>query len=204
MHGNGPGAALLDSPVGAVVIPMDREDAASAARGDVRAFERLYRAHNARVHSLARRMAGPEHAADLTQEIFVRAWQRLGTFRGDSAFSSWLHPLTVNVALSERRARRRRTSRFVTTDDLTPFEKPGKAGGPEEGMDLERALATLPPGARSVFVLHDVEGLDHREVGAALGISEGTSKSQVHKARMKLRVLLRGMSAAPRRALETV
>jgi RNA polymerase sigma-70 factor (ECF subfamily) len=162
-----------------------------AQAGDMAAFEELYRRNVGRVFALCMRMAGDASLAEeLAQDVFVRAWERLGTFRGESAFSSWLHPLTVNVALSERRARRRRTSRFVATDDLTPFEKPGKSVGPEEGMDLERALATLPPGARSVFVLHDVEGYRHQEISELTGVAEGTSKAQLHRARRMMREAL--------------
>jgi RNA polymerase sigma-70 factor (ECF subfamily) len=163
-----------------------------AQAGDMAAFEELYRRNVGRVYALCMRLAGDASLAEeLAQDVFVRAWERLGTFRGESAFSSWLHPLTVNVALSERRARRRRTSRFLTTDDLTPFEKPGKGAGPEEGMDLEKALAALPPGARSVFVLHDVEGYRHQEIAELTGVAEGTSKAQLHRARRMMREALR-------------
>ena len=184
---------------GAIPLASDEDRRAEERRlvdrakaGDMAAFEELYRRNVGRVFALCMRMAGDASLAEeLAQDVFVRAWERLGTFRGDSAFSSWLHPLTVNVALSERRARRRRTSRFVTTDDLTPFEKPRKGAGPEEGMDLERALGTLPPGARSVFVLHDVEGYRHQEIAELTGVAEGTSKAQLHRARRMMREALR-------------
>jgi len=187
------------APFGGVIpLASDEERRAEERRlvdraqaGDMAAFEELYRRNVGRVYAVCMRMAGdPSLAEELAQDVFVRAWERLGTFRGDSAFSSWLHPLTVNVALSERRARRRRTSRFLTTDDLTPFEKPQKGGGPEAGMDLERALATLPPGARSVFVLHDVEGYRHQEIAELTGVAEGTSKAQLHRARRMMREAL--------------
>ena len=155
------------------------------------AFEELYRRNVGRVFALCMRMAGDAALAEeLAQDVFVRAWEKLGTFRGDSAFSSWLHPLTVNVALTERRSRRRRTARVMTTDDLTPFEKPTRAPGPEMGLDLENALKTLPPGARSVFVLHDVEGYRHQEIAELTGVAEGTSKAQLHRARRMLREAL--------------
>jgi RNA polymerase sigma-70 factor (ECF subfamily) len=99
--------------------------------------------------------------------------------------------LTVNVALSERRARKRRTSRIMATDDLTPFENADMPPGPEAGFDIEKALATLPPGARSVFVLHDVEGYRHEEIACMIGIATGTSKAQLHRARRLLREVLR-------------
>ena len=166
-----------------------------AQAGDRVAFEQLYRDNVGRVYALCYRMAGTaDLAEELAQDVFVRAWQKLGSFRGESAFSSWLHPLTVNVALSERRSRRRRVARVMTTDDLTEFERPGpptRADGPEAGFDLERALATLPPGARAVFVLHDVEGYKHAEIAERTGVATGTSKAQLHRARRLLREALK-------------
>jgi RNA polymerase sigma-70 factor (ECF subfamily) len=165
-----------------------------AQAGDRIAFEQLYRDNVGRVYALCYRMAGTaDLAEELAQDVFVRAWQKLGSFRGESAFSSWLHPLTVNVALSERRSRRRRVARVMTTDDLTEFERPGpptRSDGPESGFDLERALATLPPGARAVFVLHDVEGYKHEEIARMTGVAAGTSKAQLHRARKLLREVL--------------
>jgi len=165
-----------------------------AQAGDKIAFEQLYRDNVGRVYALCFRMAGTaDLAEELAQDVFVRAWQKLGSFRGESAFSSWLHPLTVNVALSERRSRRRRVARVMTTDDLTEFERPGpptRSDGPEAGFDLARALATLPPGARAVFVLHDVEGYKHEEIAELTGVATGTSKAQLHRARRLLREAL--------------
>jgi RNA polymerase sigma-70 factor, ECF subfamily len=162
-----------------------------AQAGDLSAFERLYRENERKVYALCMRMAADAALAEeLTQDVFVRAWQKLGSFRGDSAFSSWLYPLTVNVALSERRSRRRRTSRVFATDDLQPFEKPEKPPEREAGFDLEKAMATLPPGARAVFVLHDVEGYKHEEIAKMLGMATGTSKAQLHRARRLLREVL--------------
>jgi len=165
-----------------------------AQAGDRIAFEQLYRDNVGRVYALCFRMAGTaELAEELAQDVFVRAWQKLGSFRGESAFSSWLHPLTVNVALSERRSRRRRVARVMTTDDLTAFERPGPSApfdSPAAGFDLERALATLPPGARAVFVLHDVEGYKHQEIAELTGVATGTSKAQLHRARKLLREAL--------------
>jgi len=166
-----------------------------AQAGDRVAFEQLYRDNVGRVYALCFRMAGTaDLAEELAQDVFVRAWQKLGSFRGESAFSSWLHPLTVNVALSERRSRRRRVARVMTTDDLSEFERPGpptRSDGPEAGFDLERALATLPPGARAVFVLHDVEGYKHGEIAERTGVATGTSKAQLHRARRLLREALK-------------
>ncbi len=162
-----------------------------AQAGDLSAFERLYRENERKVYALCMRMASDAALAEeLTQDVFVRAWQKLGSFRGESAFSSWLYPLTVNVALSERRSRRRRTSRVFATDDLEPFEKPEKPPSREAGFDLEKAMATLPPGARAVFVLHDVEGYKHEEIAKMLGMATGTSKAQLHRARRLLREVL--------------
>ena len=171
---------------------VERDLVARAQGGDLEAFEALYRANQGRVYALCYRMAGDATLAEeLAQDVFVRAWQRLGSFRGESAFSSWLHPLTVNVALSERRSRRRRTSRVMSTDDPTAFERPeAPRVGPEAGVDLDRALATLPPGARSVFVLHDVEGYKHEEIARMTGVATGTSKAQLHRARRLLREAL--------------
>jgi RNA polymerase sigma-70 factor (ECF subfamily) len=171
---------------------QERELVVRAQAGDMVAFEELYRSHVGRVYALCYRMAGDATLAEeLAQDVFVRAWQRLGTFRGDSAFGSWLHPLTVNVALSERRARRRRTSRIMATDDPAAFEKPEpRPTGPEHGFDIEKALDTLPPGARAVFVLHDVEGYRHDEIAEMTGVATGTSKAQLHRARRLLREVL--------------
>ena len=161
-------------------------DVALAAAGDQRAFERLYRLHVARVHSLARRMAGFDGDPDeLTQDVFVRAWERLGTYRGEAAFGTWLHRLAVNVILNWRRsaAAERRWIEDGADADLLPSARFGRA----EGMDLERAMAQLPPGARRVFVLHDVEGFKHEEIAEMMGVTAGTTKAQVHRARMLLR-----------------
>ena len=162
-----------------------------AQEGDVAAFEQLYRENVRRVYALCYRLASdPSLAEELTQDVFVRAWQKLGSFRGESAFSTWLYPLTVNLALTERRSRGRRTSRVFATEDPTVFEKPGRTPGHEAGFDLEKALASLPPGARSVFVLHDVEGYRHQEIAELTGVATGTSKAQLHRARKLLREAL--------------
>jgi RNA polymerase sigma-70 factor (ECF subfamily) len=178
------------------ITPADRrreeEPLIRRARdGDMAAFEQLYRDHVGRVFALCLRLAGDASLAEeLAQEAFVRAWQKLGSFRGESAFSSWLYSLTVNTALSERRSRRRRTSRVVTTDDLSAFDRPGRPARPEHRFDLERALAALPPGARAVLVLHDVEGYKHQEIADMTGIAAGTSKAQLFRARRLLREAL--------------
>ena len=161
-------------------------DTALAASGDPSAFERLYRTHVARVHTLVRRMLDADEADDITQDVFIRAWQKLSTFRGESAFGTWLHRLAVNVVLARRKSVGVERGRFITEDE--PLENAtGKHQTPELSLDFEEALARLPEGARQVFVLHDVEGYRHDEIARMLGVVPGTSKSQLHHARMALR-----------------
>ncbi|HXY19718.1 MAG TPA: RNA polymerase sigma factor [Gemmatimonadales bacterium] len=165
-------------------------DVALAASGDQRAFERLYRQHVARIHSLARRMVGGDGDPDeLTQDVFVRAWERLGTYRGEAAFGTWLHRLAVNAILNWRRSE---ASGRRYTDDRVDLEsvQGGRAGRGGEALDLESAIAKLPRGAREVFVLHDVQGFRHEEIAAMTGVTTGTSKAQLHRARMLLRAHL--------------
>ena len=167
--------------------PRDEaQEALAAAGGDTEAFERLYRGTVARIHSLARRMAGEASADDLTQEVYLRAWSRLHTFRGDARFSTWLHRLAVNLILTRRASIRRERERTVSGAGLLE-RMTARVGRPGVRVDFEAALATLPEGARDVFILHDVEGYTHQEVGETLGIRPGTSKSQLHRARMLLR-----------------
>ncbi len=161
-------------------------DAALATAGDGRAFERLYRAHVARVHSLVRRMIGPDHADDIAQDVFVRAWTKLSTFRGEAAFGTWLHRLAVNVILARRSTIGTERSRYDQGED-TLDEVAGRPAVLELSLDFEEAMGRLPDGARQVFVLHDVEGYRHEEIADMLGIVPGTSKSQLHHARMALR-----------------
>jgi RNA polymerase sigma-70 factor (ECF subfamily) len=167
-------------------VPDDAADVALAQSGDGHAFERLYRGHVARVHTLARRMTGPDHADELTQDVFVRAWEKLGTFRGEAAFGTWLHRLAVNLILSRRTRIGKDRQRFEGGDqalDLRSTAPPTT----ELAIDFETAIARLPNGARTVFVLHDVEGFRHDEIAQDLGIAVGTSKAQLHRARMLLR-----------------
>ena len=166
-------------------------DVALAAGGDPSAFERLYRVHVARIHSLTRRMLGSHEADEVTQDIFVRTWQKLGQFRGDSAFSTWLHRLAVNVVLERRRTFAIQRGRM--TDDPSALDL--LTVGPARTditVDYEHALEQLPPGAREIFVLHDVEGYKHREIAVMLDIATGTSKRQLHRARMLMRRHLGG------------
>lgn len=169
-------------------MPVD--DVALAAQGDTDAFERVYRAHLGRVYNLARRMAGPEAADEVAQDVFVRVWQKLHTFRGESSFATWLHRLAVNVIVERFRALGTARDRFLADSEEALDRMPAAAPGPlryDTRLDLDTALKRLPPGARTVFVLHDVEGYRHEEIGDILGVSIGTSKSQLHRARMTLR-----------------
>ena len=163
------------------------DDVALAAGGDVRAFERLYCAHLPKVHSLVRRMTGGRDTDELTQDVFVRVWQKLGSFRGDSAFGTWLHRLAVNVVIERFRTETTRRQRHVDGEEIfdTLPAAPRRSG--DVAMDVESALAKLPEGAREIFVLHDVEGYKHQEIADLLEISPGTSKAQLHRARMILR-----------------
>ena len=167
-------------------------DVALAAGGDSSAFERLYRTHVARIHSLTRRMLGSHEADEVTQDIFVRTWQKLGQFRGESAFSTWLHRLAVNVVIERRRTFAIQRGRMVD-DPAAALDSvmvaPARA---DLTVDFEAAIEQLPPGAREIFVLHDVEGYKHREIAAMLGIASGTSKRQLHRARMLMRQHLSG------------
>ncbi|HEY7501740.1 MAG TPA: RNA polymerase sigma factor [Vicinamibacterales bacterium] len=163
---------------------------AHAAAGDVRAFEHLYRTHLSRVHSLVRRMGGARDADEITQDVFVRVWQKLSSFRGDSAFATWLHRLAVNVVIERFRQDNTRRQRLHDGEDVfDTLAAPSRSG--DVRMDFEAALETLPDGARQIFVLHDVEGYKHHEIGTLLDISSGTSKAQLHRARMMLRRYLK-------------
>ena len=169
-------------------------DVALAAAGDRRAFERLYRAHLNRVFSLCMRMCADRgRAEELTQDVFVRAWEKLGSFRGESAFTTWLHRLAVNVVLNARKVDGRDRSRYGSIDDegADNYAAPATAP-PGTRMDLEAAIAKLPPGARKVFVLHDVEGFKHEEIADMFGVTVGACKAQLHRARMLLRRSLGG------------
>ena len=161
-------------------------DVALAAAGDSRAFERIYRLHIARIHSLTRRMLGDGVDADeVTQDVFVRAWERLASYRGEAAFGTWLHRLAVNVALNWRKTAARRIGRIDQAVDLETVA--GRRDSGAERLDLEQAIGRLPPGARQVFVLHDIEGYRHEEIAGLLDVTTGTTKAQLHRARMLLR-----------------
>src|SRR5665213_1517911 len=175
-------------------IDQGSSDVARAASGDRRAFEQVYRTHLNHVFSLCVRMTGDRtRAEELTQDVFLRAWEKLPTFRGESAFSTWLHRLTINVVLNERRVDVRERGRTVSSDDDEDSAPPASSTSQPmhaEKMDIERAIAKLPKGARRVFVLHDVEGFTHEEIGTMLGVTAGGCKAQLHRARLLLREAL--------------
>lgn len=171
---------------------VESEAILRAQARDADAFAILYRAHVGRVHAICLRMtANPTRAEELTQKAFVTVWEKLPLFRGESAFSTWLHRVAVNTVLAEARADLRRNRRVFGTDDPAVFESAPRA--PEAGirLDLEEAIAALPPQARLVFVLHDVEGWQHNEIATQLGVATGTSKAQLHRARKLLQEALR-------------
>ena len=172
----------------------DLDLVARCQAGDAAAFETLYRQHAARIYTLACRMGGsPEDGEDLLQEIFLQAHRKLGSFKGDSSIGTWLYRLALNHCLDYVRSRQAKMSRITDTLDAESSVEPtARRETPIAKLDLERAIERLPEGCREAFVLHDVEGFGHKEVGELLGIAEGTSKSQVFKARMKLRGFLRG------------
>ncbi|MBP6716675.1 MAG: RNA polymerase sigma factor [Acidobacteria bacterium] len=161
--------------------------------GESAAFEELYRAHSPRLFGLACRMVGRSHAEDLLQDIFLTAHRKLDRYRGESSLGTWLFRMATNVCIDHLRSRSNKNALLTSEFDeaVSPDELAAGSAGPVVGvvdrLDLERALADLPPGCRAVFVLHDVEGFEHREIAGLLGVAEGTSKSQLHKARMRLR-----------------
>jgi RNA polymerase sigma-70 factor (ECF subfamily) len=177
------------------VRAVDLELAQRCHQGDSQAFEELYRAHAGRLYNLVLRMtASATEAEDVLQEVFLHAHRKLGSFRGDSSLGTWLYRLTVNHCLDFLRGRQTRMTRVTESLDDERAAEPAAAAPvvptAVNRIDLERAIGRLPEGCRAAFVLHDVQGFEHHEVARLLGVSEGTSKSQVHKARMKLRGML--------------
>lgn len=177
-------------------VVTDASDAESevirrAQARDTRAFERLYRAHVPRVYAVCIRMtANVTRAEELTQKTFLTVWEKLPLFRGESAFTSWLHRVAVNTVLADLRAEHRRTQRVFATEDPGDFETPAPTPPAGIRLDLEQAIAGLPPQARTVFVLHDVEGWQHAEIARELGVATGTTKAQLHRARKLLQEAL--------------
>ena len=165
-----------------------------AQAGDVAAFETLYREHSPRIFALCIRLKGGDRseATELMQDVFVRVWRRLSTFRGDSAFSSWLHRLAVNTMLENARSEKRRVARVLSMEDTAALPGAARSSGVDLKVEMEEAVASLPKGARIAFVLHDVEGYQHQEIAAQLSVSIGTVKAQLHRARRLLRDRLEG------------
>ena len=188
------------------MIPSDRMEAnrvdqmlaARCRRGDLPAFEELYTRHSSRLYSVAYRMtSSAADAEDLLQDIFLQVYRRIDSFRGEAALGTWLHRLAVNACLDFLRSKQGRRQRATDSlDEPDAVEPVAHASWRPDSvlnrLDLERAVAQLPPSYKQAFLLHDVEGLEHHEVSQLLGIAVGTSKSLVHKARMRLRTLLRG------------
>lgn len=173
-------------------IPRLPDTVSRSMNGDVGAFEALYRENVGRVYAVCLRMsADRDQAEEYTQQTFIRAWRGIAEFRGESAFSSWLHRIAVNTVLVGMRSRRRLNAYVASSKEMSDIEEPSPR--PEHGlsMDLEAAIALLPPQARAVFVLHDIEGYTHDEIGEMLGVVSGTSKAQLHRARKILKEYLK-------------
>ena len=191
--------ALVSDSIGPFPSPTEDKTATldcirRAQAGDVDAFEILYREHSGRVYALCVRLKSGDRsdATELMQDVFVKAWRRLETFRGDCAFGSWLHRLAVNTMLENARSDRRRTARVLSMDDTSLLPGAARSSGIDLKMDMEEAVASLPRGARLAFVLHDVEGYQHQEIAEQLSVSVGTVKAQLHRARRLLRARLEG------------
>jgi RNA polymerase sigma-70 factor (ECF subfamily) len=161
-----------------------------AQRGDLGAFEAIYRSHAASVHTLVRRMVADEREArELTQDAFFRAWERLTSFKGQSSLRTWLHRVAVNVVLEHLRGAKRDALRMIDVDDVSLTSR-SDAGNLDARMDINMALARLPAGSRTVFVLHDVEGYSHEEIADMTGLAQGTTRAQLFRARQRLMTLL--------------
>jgi RNA polymerase sigma-70 factor (ECF subfamily) len=183
-----PSAASNPEPVALVVRPGLIPDViARAQAGDSSAFEMIYRENSPRVYALCLRLSGgsTDEATELMQDVFIRAWRGLKHFRGESAFSSWLHRLTVNAMLERARSEKRRTARVLSMEDPAR-DVATAASEPDMQMDLESAIAALPEGARIAFVLHEIEGFQHAEIAEQLSVAEGTVRAQLHRARKLL------------------
>ena len=186
----------MDSPLGDIGVAKDVDLARVAGQGNMEAFEEIYKRHHRRVYSVCLRMLqNTSEAEDLTQDVFIQLYRKIGSFRGDSAFTTWLHRMTVNQVLMHFR---KRTVKYekTTEEGETPDQIVSGTANPHkmqivDKIALENAIEQLPAGYKNVFVLHDVEGFEHEEVARILGCSVGTSKSQLHKARLKLQKLLK-------------
>ena len=208
------GFSLEESSAGPTFIPKTQENSADnavktvltntetdyelvqlAAHGNLAAFENIYQRYHRRAYSICLRMTqSTAEAEDLTQEVFIQLFRKMGSFRGESAFSTWLHRLTVNQVLMHFRKRGVQVEKTTEDGDVPEQMVPGTENFSKmpvlDRIALDNAVAQLPPGYRTVFILHDVEGFEHEEIARMLGLSIGTSKSQLHKARLKLRGLI--------------
>jgi RNA polymerase sigma-70 factor (ECF subfamily) len=188
-------SAVVSDSIGPNPSTMREDEAAAldsirrAQAGDVDAFELLYREHAGRIFALCLRLQAGDSAdaTELMQDVFIKAWRRISTFRGECAFASWLHRMTVNTMLENARSDRRRIARVLPMDDTSLLPGAARSSGVELKMDMENAIASLPRGARLAFVLHDVEGYQHHEIAEQLSVSVGTIKAQLHRARRLLR-----------------
>lgn len=188
-------SAVVSDTIGSFPSTSGEENPAAldtirrAQAGDVDAFELLYNEHAGRIYALCLRLKAGDRsdATELMQDVFIRAWRRLSTFRGECALSSWLHRLAVNTMLENARSDSRRIARVLPMDDTSRLAGAARSSGADLKMDMESAIASLPRGARLAFVLHDVEGYQHQEIAQQLSVSVGTVKAQLHRARRLLR-----------------
>ncbi len=183
--------ALLNEKLETSQVQQERGDVdlvEQAVEGNQWAFESLYRSNVSRIHALCLRLVGGhvQLAEEMTQEAFIRAWNKLSTFQGRSSFSTWLHRLTVNVVLSDKRSQARRRQLEVVAEDYVLDKADGLSREPGKTMDLEQLVARLPTQARTILVLHDIEGYKHREIAEMMGIAEGSSKAHLHRARKQI------------------
>ena len=174
----------------AVAVRTEESDVALAVQGDSAAFERLYRKHVARVHTLSQWLLGGDDVDDAVQEVFIRVWEKLDTFSGQAAFGTWLHRVAVNHLLRRRARRAVHRARHAEGEEIMAAVA-GPIARPDLRIAIERAVDQLPAGAREVFVLHDMEGYKHEEIAGLLGVDPGTSRSQLHRARRMLRKYLK-------------
>ncbi len=184
-------ALLRETEVGSESGPPIEELVRKAQTGDSDAFEAVYRASVGRIYALCLRMsADSAEAEELTQDVFVRAWQKLASFRGESRFTTWLHRLAVNLVLQDRRSKGRRRAKEESVGDLERYGSHARRAMPGTRVDLERAIAGLPPKARNVLVLRDIQGYKYDEIAELTGVSLGTIKAQIHRARALVREAL--------------
>ena len=170
------------------ILPDELGIIEKAKQGDLEAFEKLYRSHVGRVYATCLRLSGdPDRAEEIVQDVFVRLWQKVETFKGESAFTTWLHRIAVHLIIDRMRSEQRRTKWESVSDEVESSPMPKRGISLESSLALEAAVASLPPGARIAFVLHDIEGYRHEEIAQMMGIASGTSKAQLHRARRLLR-----------------